>query len=510
MNKQLDIIFVHPNGSKELFQKLSENHSAIEFPIWCGMLANACKVKGFGVQLLDCEAERLNYLESASVIKDVKARIVCFVCAGQNPNASTQNMEGATATAIALKEIAPETKILFTGAHVAALPKQTLKESFIDLIAQNEGVYTILDLLKVNIDEESELKMVKGLGYKDKDGNVILNIPSKLVPNELLEVDLPGIAFDLLPDIKKYRTSHWHSWTNNTKTSPFASFYSSIGCKFFCNFCMINIINRTNSADNITAADSNVFRHWSPEFVIKQFDKFAKLGIKNVKIADELWVYMPRHFLKICDLLIERNYGFNCWAYSRIDTCKPEYLDKLKKAGVNWLAVGVENPDAVVRKDIHKGGFKEVRIADLFEMIKNAGICIGANYIHGLPNETMETIQYTRDFMMNNLTENMNIYMAQALPGSPLYMDSIKKGIQLPTRYSAYSQHSYYTEGLPTEKLTSAEILKFRDETWDLYFTNPKYLEMMNNKFGQKCVDSIKDMTKIKLKRKLFGDPEPD
>ena len=37
--------------------------------------------------------------------------------------------------------------------------------------------------------------------------------------------------------------------------------------------------------------------------------------------------------MKICDLLIERKYGFNIWAYSRIDTCKPQYLEKLKKAG---------------------------------------------------------------------------------------------------------------------------------------------------------------------------------
>ena len=61
----------------------------------------------------------------------------------------------------------------------------------------------------------------------------------------------------------------------------------------------------------------------------------AELGVKNVKIADELFVLNPRHFLKICDMLIERDYGFNMWAYARIDTCKPRYLEKLKAAGVN-------------------------------------------------------------------------------------------------------------------------------------------------------------------------------
>ena len=113
---------------------------------------------------------------------------------------------------------------------------------------------------------------------------------------------------------------------------------------------MINIINRTNSAPNIVSSDSNMFRWWEPEFIIKQFDEIAKMGVKNVKIADELFVLNPRHFMKVCELLIERDYGFNIWAYSRIDTCKPEYLETLKKAGVNWLGLGIENPNQILRQ----------------------------------------------------------------------------------------------------------------------------------------------------------------
>ena len=33
--------------------------------------------------------------------------------------------------------------------------------------------------------------------------------------------------------------------------------------------------------------------------------------------------------MKICDLIIERGYKFNIWAYSRIDTCKPQFLENL-------------------------------------------------------------------------------------------------------------------------------------------------------------------------------------
>ena len=35
--------------------------------------------------------------------------------------------------------------------------------------------------------------------------------------------------------------------------------------------------------NNISAQDSNVFRWWSPEFIIKQFDHFAQHGNNKYK-----------------------------------------------------------------------------------------------------------------------------------------------------------------------------------------------------------------------------------
>ena len=108
----LDILFVHPNGSKKIYQGLSKDHSAIEPPIWAAMLANHCRSKGFGVQILDCEAERLSTEESSRVINDINARITCFVVYGQQPSASSQNMQGAVDTSENLRMINNTTKIV--------------------------------------------------------------------------------------------------------------------------------------------------------------------------------------------------------------------------------------------------------------------------------------------------------------------------------------------------------------------------------------------------------------
>ena len=502
-----DILFVHPNASEKIYQGLAKNNAAIEPPIWAAMLANSVRTKGHRPEILDAEVEGLDYLSAAKRITEYKAKVVCFVVYGQQPSASSQNMEGATATARELKNLAPDTFVVFVGGHVAALPMETMdKETCIDAVCQNEGVYTLHALLSLSKIDDTELKRVPGLVFRDRDNFVHMNESSAIVAKEDLEQDLPGMAWDLLPPLSRYRTAGWHSWSNNTEKQPFAALYTSLGCPYKCSFCMINIINRTKQGPNVTSQDSNTFRFWSPEFIIKQFDEIARQGVRNVKIADELFVLNPRHFEAICDLIIQRGYDFNIWAYSRVDTCKPKYLAKLEKAGVKWLGLGIENPNNELRKEIHKEGFQDVKVLDLINNIRDAGINVGGNYIFGLPYDTKESMEATLQFAIENPTEMANFYSAMAYPGSPLYNQARIFGQELPNTYSGFSQHSYDTLNLGNNHVSSSEILAFRDKAWDTYHSSEKYLNLLENKFGQKARDELDSTKTIKLKRKLLGD----
>ena len=504
----IDILFVHSNASVKVYQGLAENNAAIEPPIWAAMLANSVRTLGYEAQILDAEAERIDYIETAKRISEYRTRIICFVVYGQQPSASTQNMEGACLTALEFKNLNPDSFVIFVGAHVASLPLETLQShSFIDAVCQNEGVYTLHDLLAVKkLKDEFTLARVKGLAFRNFQGQVVMNEPSDIVPSNRLEVDLPGMAWDLLPPLSKYRTAGWHSWSNNSEKEPFAALYTSLGCPYRCSFCMINIINRTKQGGEISAADSNRFRHWSPEFIIKQFDYLASQGVRNIKIADELFVLKPRHFMRICEMIKEREYDFNIWAYSRVDTCKSEYLDTLSSAGIRWLGLGIENPDEVLRKEAHKDGFVDVKIKDLIGRIESAGISVGSNYIFGLPHDNLKTMQNTLDFAMENSTDMVNFYSAMAYPGSPLYLEAKKNGIDLPSSYSGYSQHSYDSLNISNENLTAAQILKFRDTAWNKYHTNPAYLNQLESKFGAASRKELEQTTRIVLKRKILGD----
>mgnify|MGYP001225823641 FL=1 len=73
----------------------------------------------------------------------------------------------------------------------------------------------------------------------------------------------------------------------------------------------------------------------------------------------------------------------------------------------------------------------------------------------------------------------------------------------MPKSYSGYSFHAYDTICLPTEKLKAWEVLKLRDDAFVDYHSNPKFLNKIKNRFGNKAVENVKEMSKIKLTRKI-------
>ena len=181
---------------------------------------------------------------------------------------------------------------------------------------------------------------------------------------------------------------------------------------------------------------------------------------------------------------IYEDYCFNMWTYSRVDTVRRSALDLFKQAGVNWLALGVEARNHLVRKEVSKGSFKDVNIRDICSTINNARINIISNYIFGFPDDTLSTMQETLDLALELNTEMANMYPCQALPGSPIYNTAKKLGWALPDSYEGYAFLSYESQPLPTKYISSAEVLQFRDDAWQTYFTNPAYLSLVEQKFG--------------------------
>lgn len=506
----MDALFINPDSSAKAYQGLAKVYSAIEPPTWALLLAESCRSKGFGVGILDCDAERLTINQSILRIEDMRPRLVVFVVYGQNPNSGTTSMIGALELAQAIKEADINTKICFVGSHTSALPRDVLAHNCVDIVLLNEGVYALHNLLKSNL--ANDLHHIKGIGYKtqEKGGFIVpvLNPSQCVVPQERMDEDMPGYAWDLLPYDKKpldlYRAHFWHAEFDHAKRTPFAAIYTSLGCQFGCDFCMINIVNRVDNGNDINAADSKGMRFWSPAWVKREMRKLADLGVRTLRISDEMFFLNRKYYVPILQQAIDEDFGFNMWTYSRVDTVRKDALDIFKRAGVNWLALGVEAGNQLVRQEVSKGSFKEVNIRDVCRTINDADINIISNYIFGFPEDTLETMQETLDLAIELNTEMANMYPCQALPGSPMYHIARKNGWELPDSYEGYAFLSYESQPLPTKYLSSAEVLRFRDAAWQSYFTNPEYLNLVEMKFGLQERKNVEDMSSIPLKRKIL------
>ncbi|MHC1766105.1 MAG: radical SAM protein [Verrucomicrobiia bacterium] len=510
MDRKLDVLFVNADSSAQAYQELSKDFSAIEPPTWALLLAQSCRAKGFGVAILDCGAERLGEVDAARRISEANPRLVCFVVYGQNPNSGTTNMIGAISLCRRVKEIHPEFVTCFVGSHTSALPMEVLAHPEIDFVLLNEGVYALHNLLRT--DFKNDLDKVRGIGHK-RNGKPQLNPPEQVVPGDRMDQELPGYAWDLLPYDKKpldrYRAHFWHAEFNHNLRTPFAAIYTSLGCKFKCDFCMINIVNRVDNAPGTVAANSPNMRFWSPDFMLREFEQLAGMGVETVRISDEMFFLNKNYFEPLLQGIVDRGLKLRMWSYSRIDTVRPQYLDLFRSAGVNWLALGVEAASQVIRREVSKGSFQEVNIRQVAKTIQDSGINIISNYIFGFPDDTKETMQQTLDLALELNTEMANMYPCQALPGSPLYNTARANGWPLPDSYAGYAFLSYESQPLPTKHCTAAEVLRFRDEAWQEYFTRPEYLSLVEQKFGLQQRQNVEAMTRIKLRRKLLGDPPP-
>lgn len=491
-----DLVLVNPANQKKIYQSLSSSLTAIENPVWAGLMAAFVEKKGFSVEIIDATALNLGPEEVADQIADLNPVLTAVVVYGHQPSASTQVMPGASAVCSAIKRHTPEARVILVGGHVAALPERTLREEDADFVASGEGLYTLVELLQALKAKAADLSKVHDLWYRE-DGHIRVTAPAPLLQN--LDEEMPGIPWHKLP-MEIYRAHNWHCF-DGLQRQPYASIYTTLGCPYHCNFCCIQAPFKSGEKVIGIQESVNSYRLWNPRTIIEQIDLLVtEYGVRNIKFADEMFVLNKRHVNTLCDLIIERGYDLNIWAYTRVDTIKDGMLEKMKRAGINWLAFGFEAGNDRVRSDAQKGVDQD-DIYKIVEKVRETDTYIIGNYIFGLPEDDKQTMQETLNMAVELNCEFANFYSAMAYPGSELYRIAQAEGWQLPETWSAYSQHSFDTMPLPTKYLSTAEVLRFRDQAFQTYFTNDRYLDMVTDKFGPETTNHIKEMTSVRLER---------
>ncbi|ADG94586.1 Radical SAM domain protein [Arcobacter nitrofigilis DSM 7299] len=485
----IDIIFINPGDRKVIFQDLGKDITAIEPPYLTLSFATYLKNQNINVKILDANAENITPEETAQKVKELNPKLVALIVYGNQPSASTQNMSISGKIATTIKSII-NVPIVMGGLHPSALPKRTLEEEDIDFVIEGEEQIPLQELIK-EIKNNKDYSKVEGLWYYES--NEIKNNPKgKLISN--LDDYMPIADWDMLP-MDKYRAHNWHCFDDIENRMPYASIYTSLGCPYKCTFCCIN-----------APFGKSTIRYRSPEIIVNELELLnTKYKIKNIKFIDEMFVLHEEHYMKIVDLIIEKNLDLNIWCYARVDTIKPYTLKRMKQAGINWLALGIESANPNVRD----GASKKMRVKDIKQQvndIQSVGIRVIGNYIFGLQDDTIESMQETLDMAKELNCEFANFYCAMAYPGSPLYNIALKESLELPDVWHGYSQHSYVMQPLPSKYVTAKEIVKFRDEAFHEYFESSTYLNMLENKFGVDVKKHMVEITQTRLKRKILDD----
>ena len=87
----------------------------------------------------------------------------------------------------------------------------------------------------------------------------------------------------------------------------------------------------------------------------------------------------------------------------------------MKKAGINWLAYGFESANQKVRQGVSKK-FNQLKMIAAANMTRNENINIIGNFIFGLPDDDIETMNETLHFAEELNLEYINFYTAMAYP----------------------------------------------------------------------------------------------
>lgn len=463
--KRTSVILIQPNyqvlGRASLYGK----HP----PIGLCYLAAVLEKNRIPVKILDANINNLTVEEVKQKILKSKARIV-----GMSILTPVHNWAAALARAL------PQNILKIAGgAHATGLPEDLLKEGF-DGVVRSEGEEPFLEIV-----QGKPLPYIKNLSYKNKRGQIIHNpIRPKLDPHRI-----PFPARHLL----LYGGTRLPYASEGTRYFPWASIFSSRGCPFNCYFC-----NKLTFGQRFGARN--------PENVIKEIDWLVrKYKIKELDFYDDCFNFDIERAEKILDLIIKRGYKLHLRFSNgiRADKMTPRLLEKMKQAGTDYIAYGVESGNQKILQQIPKAETLD-QIREAFRLTKNAGIPTTGFFIVGLIGDTKKTMQDTINFAKELNPDVALINIATPYPGTRMW-EIIKKtpGAKLYLQNWDDFHHTagkllYWLPGMARPKVVEEMYRRF---TREFYF-RPKYILRQIFKIWQ---PGFLRMASMGLKRILFA-----
>ncbi len=354
------------------YARMKEPHLGLAY------LAACLEEKDIAPVVIDAKFEGIGFSQVMERLKDENPDLIGLT-------AFTPEIEDAAHLATEVKRGLPQAVVVVGGAHVTALPRQSLEEfPCFDFVVYGEGEITLYQLA-LALEGKQAMKEVNGLAFRE--GGVQVNPPRPFL-SRLDELPFP--AWHLFPRSNQYPIE------------------TSRGCPFRCHFCC-----------RITG---NKIRLRPPQRVVEEMEEvYNRFHPRHFTFNDETFGVNHRHANELLNLMIERGIPSRVrWNITtRVDVVNLELMIKLKEAGCTSLGFGIESGNQQILDSVGKGITLE-KAEQAVAMAKRAGLRTNSFFILGHPYETKQNIHETLDFAARLNTTRVNFGIMVPYPGTEI------------------------------------------------------------------------------------------
>lgn len=265
-------------------------------------------------------------------------------------------------------------------------------------IAKHEEILSTHRNVKAIIQGEYDKRVADAIRMCAPVGRFGL-IPPRILHHDLLTVQEMNAA--PMPMFDEVCALHYMDGCPKGQQAPQLQVWTSRGCPFKCIFCVWPATMTGNDPDGTRPrAVRGYTADYMAAFLTDRLERAAKAGIpyRSIYFDDDTFNLTDKHVLAICPVM--KQIGLPWSAMCRADTIKPDTWRAMKDAGCFGVKLGFESGSQVVIDTIIN---KRLNLAKALETARwlraELGMTVHGTFTIGLPGETPEQQQETRDFI---------------------------------------------------------------------------------------------------------------
>ncbi len=415
-------------------------------PSWVPYVGGALKKAGFdNIRFVDAMTD---YIPDDVLATSVEKNQPDVVLA----TAITPMIYQSQKTLKIVREVCPQAKTVVGGVHPTFMYSEVLNEApWVDYIIRGEGEEITVNLLRAieNGTDEQDRRDILGIAFLE-DGKVVATPAHPPIKN----LDILSPDWSLL---------NWERYIYTPLNVRVAVPNFARGCPFRCRFCSQWKFWRK-------------YRSRTPKLFVDEIEELVKeYKVGFFILADEEPTIAKPRFVALCKELIDRKLDVHWGINTRVtDILRDEKeLSLYRKAGLVHVSLGTEAA-AQLNLNLFR---KETTIEDnkrAVQLLRENGIVAEVQYIMGLENETLETIEETYRMARDWKADMTNWNMFTPWPFSELFEDLGDK-----VEVRDYSHYNFVTPIMKPNHISREELLKgvlrnyarfYMRKTWEYWW----------------------------------------